>query len=154
MQHPLPPKKDSFLAWLVVLSAALFFCYEFIQMNMFDAINGDLMRSFDLNATQISNLSSSFFWGDMLFVFPAGLLLDRYSTRRILLIMMGSCVVGTFFFAGVQSFGLALATHFFVGIGDAFSFLCALILASRWFKTDRQALITGVIVTFAMVGDR
>jgi sugar phosphate permease len=152
MQHPLPPKKDSFLAWLVVLSAALFFCYEFIQMNMFDAINGELMRSFNLNATQISDLSSAFFWADMLFVFPAGLLLDRFSTRLVLLIMMGSCVVGTFLFAGAQSFGFALATHFFVGIGDAFGFLCALILASRWFHTDRQALVTGVIVTFAMVG--
>lgn len=154
MQHiaPAAAKKDSFLAWLVVLSAALFFCYEFIQMNMFDAINGELMRDFNLNATQISNLSSSFFWADMLFVFPAGLLLDRFSTRLILLIMMGSCVVGTFLFATAHSFEFALATHFFVGIGDAFGFLCALILASRWFHTDRQALVTGVVVTFAMFG--
>ncbi len=148
----IPAKKDSFLAWLVVLSAALFFFYEFIQMNMFDAINANLMRDFNLNATQISNLSSSFFWADMLFVFPAGLLLDRFSTRRILLITMGACVVGTFLFASAKSFGFAFATHFLVGISDAFSFLCALILASRWFHADRQALITGMVVTFAMLG--
>lgn len=152
MQHTTPAKKDSFLAWVVVLSAALFFCYEFIQMNMFDAINGALMRDFNLNATQISNLSSSFFWGDVLFVFPAGLLLDRFSTRWVLLIMMGSCVVSTFLFASAQSFEFALVTHFLAGVGDAFSFLCALILASRWFHTDRQALVTGVVVTVAMLG--
>ncbi len=150
--HNQPAKKDSLLAWIVVLTAALFFCYEFIQMNMFDAINDDLRRTFNLNATQISDLSSAFLWADTLFVFPAGLLLDRYSTRLVLLIMMGCCVAGTFLFSIAQSFEFALITHFFVGIGDAFGFLCALILASRWFHTDRQALVTGVIVTIAMLG--
>lgn len=139
-------------SWLVCLSAGLFFFYEFIQMQMFNSISSDLMRDFSLNAEQLGYLSASYLYADVLFLFPAGMLLDRFSTRKVILSAMVLCVLGTLFFAMTHSLWIAAASHFMAGIGNAFCFLSCIRLASRWFPPRQMALITGLIVTMAMFG--
>jgi len=138
--------------WLVCLSAALFFFYEFIQGNMFSSIASDVMADFHIHAKAYSWLTSIYFLANVIFLFPAGALLDRYSTKRIILISLGSCVAGTFLFAGAYHYSVALLSRFMTGIGSAFCFLSCVRLASRWFPSNKLALATGVIVTFAMTG--
>ncbi|MGE3919789.1 MAG: MFS transporter [Gammaproteobacteria bacterium] len=146
------PRVSTLLPWLVCFSAALFFFYEFIQMNMINAISSDLMRDFSLNATQLNNLSSTYFWGDVALLFPAGILLDRFSVRKIIMFGMSLGILGSLIFAITHSFSIAAGAHFLAGIGNAFSFLSCMILASRWFPPQRMALVVGLIVTFAMAG--
>ena len=71
------------LAWVVTLTASLFFFYEFIQMNLFNAINEQLREAFHLDAVQLGQLFSMYFYANFLCLFPAGNLLDRYSTTKI-----------------------------------------------------------------------
>lgn len=138
--------------WLVCFSAALFFFYEFIQMNMFNAISPDLMQAFSINATDLGKLSAYYFYANLLFLPVAGSLLDRFSTRKIILIALTICVIGITGFAASTSLGWASTFRFMSGIGSAFCFLSSMRLASRWFPTHRMALITGLIVTMAMTG--
>lgn len=138
--------------WIVCFSAAFFFFYEFIQMNMFNAISNNLMQTFHISGEDLSQLSSTYFYADVIFLFPAGLLLDRFSTRKIILQALGICIVSTFVFAGARTFWIASLAHFAAGIGNAFCFLSCMILASRWFPARQLALATGLIVTFAMLG--
>ena len=63
--------ENKVLPWLVVFSAASFFFYEFIQMNMFSSLDPDLMHDFSINATQLSRLASTYFYANLLFLFPA-----------------------------------------------------------------------------------
>ncbi len=139
-------------AWLVCFAAALFFFYEFIQMNMFNAISPYLMQSFSLDATQLGALSANYFYSNLIFLFPAGLILDRFSTRKIILTAMFICVFGTFMFALATNIYLAQLFRFLTGIGSAFCFLSCIRLASRWFPSRRMALVSGLIVTMAMIG--
>lgn len=141
-----------FLPWIVCFSAALFFFYEFVQMNMFNAISADLLRTFKINSKQGADLSTIYFYANIIFLFPAGILLDRYSTKKIILTAMTICVLGTLAFAMAPTFWFALACRFLIGIGSAFCFLSCMRLASRWFPRERMALITGLIVTAAMLG--
>jgi MFS family permease len=143
---------SKYLPWLVCFSAALFFFYEFIQMNMFNAISPELMRDFSVNATQLGYLSATYLYADVVFLFPAGMLLDRFSTRHIILLAMLICIAGTLGFALAHSFWLASLCHFMAGIGNAFCFLSCMMLASRWFPPRRMAVVTGLIVTMAMAG--
>ncbi len=138
--------------WVVCLSAALFFFYEFIQMNMFNSISSELIHSFHISGIQLSNLSATYLYADVLFLLPAGIILDRFSTRTVILTAMSLCVGGTILFSQAQSFGFAAFCHFIAGIGNAFSFLSCIMLASRWFDARRLAFVTGLIVTFAMAG--
>lgn len=145
--------KESVLKpWIVCFTAALFFFYEFIQMNMFNTISDDLMRAFSINATGVGQLSAYYFYANLLFFPVAGLLLDRFSTRKIILITLSICAVGIGLFALTRSLPLACFFRAISGIGSAFCFLSSIRLASRWFPAKRMALVSALIVTMAMIG--
>jgi MFS family permease len=140
------------LPYLVCFSASLFFFYEFIQGNMFSSIADNLMHDFAIGAEKMTYLSSVYYFSNVLFLFLAGYVLDRYSAKKTLLIAMLLCIVGTFVFARTDSFYVALICRFITGIGSAFCFLGPIRVASRWFPVNRMAMITGIVVTFAMTG--
>ncbi len=140
------------MSWLVCLSAGLFFFYEFFQLNLFDVINQPLREEFQIDATQLSWMSSAYLWADILFLLPAGVILDRFSTRGVILLAMSICVLGTVGFALTNSFAFATFFHFLSGIGNAFCFLSCVVLVSRWFPSRRQALVIGCLVTMAFLG--
>lgn len=140
------------LGWWVVLAASLFFFYEFIQMNFFNAINSQLMATFNLNAPQLGKLASVYFYANALCLFPAGILLDRFSTKKLLLFAVTLCTVGTFIFGWAVSYFYAAFGRFLVGMGASFCFLSCIRLASRWFPPSKMAFVTGIVVTMAMTG--
>lgn len=133
-------------------SAGLFFFYEFFQLNLFDVINPALRQDFNLNATQLSWMSSAYLWADILFLLPAGILLDRYSVRRIILAAMLLCILSTLGFALTHTFWIAFFFHFLSGIGNAFCFLSCIQLVTRWFPPHRHAFVIGSLVTMAFLG--
>lgn len=161
MVQPVENKQDdvtmqtavsSRLAWIITLATALFFFYEFIQMNLFNAINAQLREAFQLDAVQLGQLFSMYFYANAAFIFLAGNLLDRFSTKRLLLFAVGVCTLGAFIFASAGSYWVAAFGRFLEGIGASFCFLSSIRIASRWFPPQRMALVTGVIVTMAMLG--
>jgi len=139
-------------AWLVVLIAATFFFYEFIQMNMFNSIATSLMHAFDIDAEKLGTLSSFYFAANVIFLFLAGGLLDRCATRTVILAALSICILGTALLSVAHSFAWACVFRFLTGIGSAFCFLSVIRLASRWFPPNRMAMVTGVVVTIAMLG--
>ncbi|WP_028389609.1 MFS transporter [Legionella fairfieldensis] len=141
-----------FLPWIVCFSASLFFFYEFIQGNMFASIADNIMRDFHVHADKMAYLSSIYYLSNVIFLFVAGLVLDKFSTKKTILIAMLLCVLSTFVLAQAQSFYVALFCRFITGIGSAFCFLGPVRIASRWFPPQRMAMITGAIVTMAMTG--
>lgn len=138
--------------WLVCLSAALFFFYEFIQMGMFNSISQELMHDFSINAGQLGFLSATYFYADVIFLLFAGILVDRFSIRIIILSAMVTVVLSTILFAFSRSFEIAAFSHFIAGIGNAFCFLSCIKLATRWFPSQRLAFVIGIIITIAMAG--
>lgn len=138
--------------WLVIFSASLFFFYEFIQMNMFNVISDSLMKDFHLTGKSLGYLSSTYLIADTLLLFPAGLILDRFPVRIVIISAMFICASSTVIFGLATHFYIAAAAHFCSGIGNSFCFMSCLLLASRWFPPRKMALITGLIVTFAMLG--
>jgi MFS family permease len=136
----------------VCFSASLFFFYQFIQGNMFASLGDHVMRDFGIQADKMVYLSSIYYFANVTFLLAAGLVLDRFSIKRTLVLSMLMCVVSTFFLAYAQSFYSALTCRFVAGVTSAFCFLGPIRLATRWFPPKRMALITGAIVTMAMTG--
>jgi MFS family permease len=147
-----PARTGKFLPWIVCLTCGLFFFYEFIQMNMINSLSTNLMQDFHVSGNQLGILSACYFDANLLFLFPAGIILDRFSTKRIVLITLGICVLGTALFAGSSSLAWASAFRFLTGIGSAFCFLSCMRLASIWFHEKQLALIVGLIMTMAFLG--
>ncbi len=145
-------KKSTARAWLVVISASLFFFYEFMQMTVFNSISGDLMQTFNITAAQFGALSAGYFYANVIFLFPAGIALDRFSTRRLIITGLSICTLATIGMACSPYYGLAMLFRFLIGLSSTLCFLSAARLASRWFPTERLAFVIGVIVTMAMLG--
>lgn len=139
-------------SWYVVLIASLFFFYEFLQMNIFDSISTSLMQAFHVDAAKLGELSSYYFIANVVFLFLAGSMLDRFATRKVIITSMAICVLGTALFSTATSFDMACLYRFLTGIGSAFCFLSVIRLASRWFPTNRMAFVLGVVLTIAMFG--
>src|SRR3989338_1693860 len=139
-------------SWFVVFAASLFFFYEFIQMNMFNSISLSLMHAFHIDAAKLGDLSSFYFIANVIFLFVAGILLDRYSTRSVILTALAICILGTALFSFSHSFALACFFRFLTGIGSAFCFLSVIRLASRWFPANCMAFVIGAVLTIAMFG--
>ncbi|MCX7121902.1 MAG: MFS transporter [Gammaproteobacteria bacterium] len=139
--------------WLVVFSASLFFFFEFLQVNVFNALDSSLYIAYHLtNATQLGQLSACYMYAIVLFLFPAGMILDRFSTRKIIAIAMFLCVTCAFLFSLTTALWQAEICRLITGAGGAFCLLSCVRLASRWFPAKHMALIVGLIVTFAMLG--
>ncbi len=144
--------KGSFRPWIVCFAASLLFFYEFIQGNMFASIADDIMRDFHIQADKMMLLSSAYYLSNVLFLFAAGLMLDRFSAKKTIITAMVFCVLSTFALAHTHSFYVAFACRFVIGIGSAFCFLGPIRIATRWFSPKKMALVTGAIVTMAMSG--
>jgi len=140
-----------FKPWIVVFTAASFFFFQFINMNSFDALGPNIAQAFHLDPLELSNLSAMYFYGNI-FLIPTGLLLDRFSTKKMLLGGALLAAFATFLFAHARTIEEAFALRFLIG---AFSTLCLLScvkLTSRWFSTHLTGRVMGLVITFAMLG--
>ncbi len=138
--------------WFICFVASLFFFYEFIQGNMFASIADNIMLDFNIKADKMTYMSSVYYFSNVIFLFCAGIILDRFAAKKTIIIGMLLCVISTFVLAYSTSFTIALCCRFITGIGSAFCFLGPIRITSRWFPPKKMALVTGVIVTIAMSG--
>ncbi|MCB1106537.1 MAG: MFS transporter [Chlamydiia bacterium] len=144
--------KKVVLPWVVCFSASLFFAYELLQLHVMNAISPMLIRDMGLSATEFGYLSSTYLIADVIFLLPAGMILDRFSVRKVILIALLLCLGGTAGFAKATSLQSAAFCHFLSGIGNAFCFLSCIMLISRWFPKERQAFLVGLMITIGMLG--
>lgn len=144
--------KSGILPWVVCFSASLFFAYELLQLHVMNALSPMLIKDLSLNATEFATLCSTYLWADVIFLLPAGIILDRFSVRRVILIALLFCLMGTAGLSQSNSLAFASICHFFSGIGNAFCFLSCIMLISRWFPKEKHAFLIGLMITIGMLG--
>lgn len=139
--------------WIVCMSAASIFFYQFIQISCFNALNTHFTLAFDLSSSKIGFLSALFFYGTVLLLIPAGVIIDRFSTRRLILSAMLITLVAEIIFLLAPSFLFIAIARFLMGISiGPVCFVASMRLASRWFSAERFALVMGIIVSYGMLG--
>jgi sugar phosphate permease len=139
-------------AWVICGLGALFYCYEYLLRISPSVMTQELMRMYDLTATEVGLFSAYYYHAYVPLQIIVGLLMDRYGPRRLLTLACMLCALGTFLFASGYSLHLAEAGRFLVGFGSAFAFVGALKLATIWLPPNRFALISGIITCLGMVG--
>lgn len=139
-------------AWVVCTIAALYFFYTFTQITKLQTIGVGAMADFQIGPPEFRALSSMYFWGGILLLFPAGLILDRFSTKRTLIIAMSISIICTFLFAFYQSTVLASWCLIISGMAGAFAFLAPLKLVSRWFPSEKLAFASGIVLAVGFAG--
>lgn len=138
--------------WMVCCAGSFLFFYQFIQGNMFASIADHVMRDFQIDASHLVYLSSIYYLPNVAFLLIAGVMLDRFSAKKILVYSMFFCMLATWVLAYTHSYAVAMICRFVAGTTSAFCFLAPVRLATRWFPPSKMAMVTGAIVTMAMTG--
>jgi fucose permease len=108
-------KRNTFL---VVLVFVIFFVISFLT-NILGPIIPDIINSFQLRLGLAGFLPFSFFVAYGVMSIPAGLMIERYSEKTVLLLAFALATIGALLFALLPSFSIALISLFSIGIGMA-----------------------------------
>ncbi len=79
---------------------------------------------------------------------PVGLLLDRFGSRRLLMVGAGLMAAGQLAFALASDVWLAIGARLVIGVGDAMTFISVLRVVAMWFPPRRNPVfvqLTGVL---------
>ena len=121
-------------------------------MNMFNTISAELLKTFSLQATGLGLFSAFYFYGNLIFLLPAGVLYDKCSPRKLLISMMLLSIISTMVFSLSPYLWLSVLCRAIAGVCNAFSFVGCLRVVSDWFQAKQSALVIGVMVTLGLLG--
>ena len=104
--------------FIVILIFFIFFVISFLS-NILGPIIPDILNSFDLSIGLAGFLPFAFFVSYGVASIPAGVLVEKYREKRILLIAFLLAFIGALLFALMPTFTVALLSLFIIGIGMA-----------------------------------
>jgi MFS family permease len=142
----------SYPAWRICIITALFPFYAFFQMNMLNVMSNELCQTFAMNAAELGLLSSLYFYANSLLLLPAGILLDFYAPRILILLSLVLIIAGTFLIAAAHAVEHIAIGRFITGMGHAFALISSFKIASRLFTSSQLAFAMGLIFTIALLG--
>ncbi len=140
---PLPIRlaDRAYVAWGTVAFA---YAIAFLQRTSPQTVGLSLMHDFSTDASGVAMLASSYFWGYTLMQIPAGVLVDRYGVKRVVLCSMAASVLGSAAFALSPTLLDVLVTRVIVACGDALVFTALLKLVAQSFSDERFGLMSGI----------
>ncbi|MDF2529736.1 MAG: major facilitator family transporter [Gammaproteobacteria bacterium] len=139
-------------ASLVVFVTSLFFFYELGLFNIFDSLESYIAAEYHLSPTYMGFVSSLDFYTNILFLIPAGILLDRYSPRKLICLAMLACATGVMMIALSHSLAVMIIARLLMGVGGGFCFIGNVRIAANWFDSHHMARASGFIVGMGMLG--
>jgi len=142
----------SFMPWIVCLLPGLFYAYDFLLRVQPSVMIHPLMQFYGTNAAGIGVLSAFYYYAYTPLQIPAGLIIDKYSTRIVLTVSIFLCAIGAFIFAGVHYYSAALVARALMGIGSAFAFIGAIKLGALWLPQKHFAMFTGIVTGLGTIG--
>lgn len=83
---------------------------------------------------------------------PAGMLLDRLGSRRLLVAGAALMSVGQFIFAFADDLPTALLARILLGSGDALTFISVLRIIAMWFSSRRNPLMLQMTAIIGQLG--
>ena len=138
--------------WFITVIGTLFLFYSALQTHLMTSLHNELIKEFNTTTAKVSLLSAWGFYANVLTLLPAGLLLDRFSVKKIMLINLTIAVFGTLVFAFAKALLVASIGRFLCGAMMSFGFIACLKLASYHLPPKEMARAASVIVSIGMMG--
>jgi MFS family permease len=138
--------------WLVWGLGAVLFGWGWFQRVAPGVMVDTLMREFTVGGAILGNLSAVYFYTYAVSQIPAGLIVDAYGSRRIMVVSALLCTLGGLVFAYADGVTEAYIGRILIGLGAGPTFVIALNLAAVWCPKDRMALLSGLIMSFGVLG--
>jgi MFS family permease len=136
----------------IVLITSLLFFFEFGLNNIFNALQPHIALALNLSPTAMGFISSVFFYVEVVLLIPAGLLLDRYSPKKIILIILLASIIGVVLTALADNILMLFFARVLMGIGGAFGFIACVRIAVNWLHQKHLAQGISLIASIGVFG--
>lgn len=139
-------------AWLVVLLASFFYCYEYFLRITPSVMTPELMHAFNITAGPLGMLTAAYYYAYTPMQLPVGIMMDNYDTRKVLSFACLMCAIGSYAFAMTNNLWVAGAGRLLIGFGSAFAFVGVLKLATLLLPPRMFGFVSGITTTLGMLG--
>lgn len=131
-------------------AGAYFLSYHFRTANA--VIGPVLSQELALGAADLGLLTSAYFLAFGAAQIPLGMLLDRFGARRVEAALLLIAAAGAALFACGQGIAMLTIARGLIGLGVSACLMAAFKSFSQWFPLEKQASLTGWIMTAGTLG--
>ena len=137
-------------AWLSIFVAALFFFYWFIQLSLNNALIDYYIERYQIGSYGL--FTSMCLIGNVIMFIPAGVILDRYNTKKVIIAALGLMVVGVVIMTRVDNTCIAYFCMLLVGFSGAFTLLSCVRVATSFFNDGGIGFPISIAITIGFLG--
>ncbi len=143
-------QKSNIAGWVSVLAVALFFFYWFIQLSLSNTLVDYYTAKYGLE--QYGLFTSMYLIGNVMMFIPAGVLLDRYSAKKVISLSIIVMVLGVFGMLITHTAFIAYVFMLLIGMAGAFTLLACVRVAANWFLEGSVGFPISMAITVAFLG--
>jgi sugar phosphate permease len=140
------------LPWVIWGLSALFVVFNYVQQIIPNVIAQDLSKAFRASESSLGNIAACYFYAYAVMQIPVGLIVDRFGTRRPLVIAILAAGLGQIAFSVAHTTEQSEVARVLMGASSAFSFIGCLKLVQEWFPPARFSTLAGMTNTAGMIG--
>lgn len=129
---------------LLVISL-LFYCLDYFFRISPSLVLVPMMQQYHIDTLGAGALQSAFYFGYLIFLMPAGILLDHFRIHTILQSMIIICCLCFIGFCYASTFEIGLCLRFITGLASGISFVAVLSIASRYYPQHFN-IISGLAI--------
>jgi sugar phosphate permease len=115
-------------------------------------LNTDLMRDFGLNAAQLGNLASFYFYFYAASQIPTGIANDRFGPKALIVLGQAVTGLGALLFSAADDFAAAAVARALIGLGHGVAWVSLLELSAAWFPPRMYGTISGLSLALGTLG--
>ncbi|MDR0379228.1 MAG: MFS transporter [Candidatus Accumulibacter sp.] len=144
------PRSTHWFCLFLPFAGGYFLSYLYRTAN---AVVGPVLSDeLSLGAADLGLLTSTYFIAFGAAQLPLGILLDRFGARRIEALLLLAAAAGAAIFGLAGDIGTLAVGRGLIGLGVSACLMAALKFFSQWFPLERQASLTGWIMTSGTLG--
>jgi sugar phosphate permease len=132
-------RRRAWVIWLVGLAVYVLAVFHRTSLGVAGLLAAE---RFDISAAQLSTFTVVQLAVYAAMQIPVGVLLDRYRSKRLMLVGLLLMSAGQLWFAFAGSFAVGIAARVMLGAGDAMVFTSLLRLVAVWFRVKQAPFIT------------
>lgn len=136
----------------IVGLAATYYLYMFFIRVLPSVMTLELMQDLSVGSNGVGLISVAFLVSYASVQIPAGLMIDRYGARRIMLFGMLGCIIGSFAFQAANGIILPILARVLIGICCGAAFVAPMSLVKQWLPKHMFGTAAGMIQFIGCAG--
>lgn len=137
---------------LIVSIAATFYLYMFFIRVLPSVMIDALMIEFDANALEVGSIITAFVTAYAVGQIPAGILVDRYGPKYVLITGMMGCIIGNYIFQMSHHYSIAVLSRVILGLSCSPSFVAPIAMIKQHFPKKWFTPATGFVQVLGCIG--